>query len=333
MMLKLFNWAQVFLQRHPWLLPLLSFGFGWASFVLVQRGEHLARAIAGLAVIGWPWLLAEELLGSWLVKRTGGRLSTGLLHFITQSLQLEMLFFALPFLIGATHGDPGQIVFTGLAAVATLICTLDPVYARRVAGDNLVHVVFHAFCSFLTGLVLLPIVFTLPLEAALPLAWTLTGVMLLASLPRLLAGSHSIWMRLLRLGAMTGLLLGLWAARAHIPPAGLWVPQSLITQTISDDLVPGDELTQVPAQQLDQGLVAFVAVRAPHGLSQSVTFEWRHQGVLQDRISAEIRGGREQGFRLYSRKRNFPAEPSGAWTVDLLTPQGQRISRLQFRVS
>ena len=333
MLLNLFERAQAFLSRYPWLLPLLSFALGWTSFFLVQRGETLARVIAAIAVIGWPWLLLEELLGDWLARRSGGRIDRRLLHFVTQSLQLEMLFFALPFLIGATHGDPGQIAFTALAVLATLVCTLDPLYLRGIARDSLTHVVFHAFCSFLAGLVLLPIVLRLPLEAALPLAWLLTGLMLLAGLPRILSRSLPWHGRLLRLLAMAGLLLGLWAARAHVPPAGLWVPQALITQSVSDELVPGAPLRSLDAQALQRdGLVAFAAIRAPLGLSQSVAFEWRHQGELQDRITAVVRGGREEGFRLYSRKQNFPAEPRGRWTVDLLTPQGQRLQRLEFSV-
>lgn len=333
MLLNLFARAQTFLSRHPWLLPLLSFALGWASFFMVQRGESLARVIAAVAVIGWPWLLLEGLLGGWLTRRTGGRLDGRLLHFVTQSLQLEMLFFALPFLIGATQDDPGQIAFTGLAVLATLICTLDPVYLRGVARDGLTHVAFHAFCSFLAGLVLLPIVLRLPLEAALPLAWLLTGLMLLAGVPRILARSLPWHGRLLRLLAMAGLLLGLWGVRAHVPAAGLWVPQALITQSVTDELVPGAPLQVLEAQSLRRnGLVAFAAIRAPHGLSQSVAFEWRHRGALQDRITAVIRGGREEGFRLYSRKHNFPADPRGDWTVDLLTPQGQLIRRLRFSV-
>ena len=33
------------LERMPWLLPLLSFGWGWLSFAMVRRGEEFARLI------------------------------------------------------------------------------------------------------------------------------------------------------------------------------------------------------------------------------------------------------------------------------------------------
>jgi hypothetical protein len=41
------------LDRHPWLLPLLSFAGGAASFFMVRRGEQLARPVAALVLLGW----------------------------------------------------------------------------------------------------------------------------------------------------------------------------------------------------------------------------------------------------------------------------------------
>jgi hypothetical protein len=68
------------------------------------------------------------------------------------------------------------------------------------------------------------------------------------------------------------------------------------------------------------------------GLSQAVVFEWRWKGVVVDRIPAQLSGGREEGFRTYSRKQNFPEDPRGAWTVDLKTPAQQVVARLRFDV-
>ena len=84
-------------------------------------------------------------------------------------------------------------------------------------------------------------------------------------------------------------------------------------------------------QDLAQGVIAFAAIRAPAGLSQQVVFEWRHNGE-REQIAVEIHGGREDGFRAYSRKQAFPADSAGLWTVDVLTPQAQLLERLRFVV-
>ena len=42
--------------------------------------------------------------------------------------------------------------------------------------------------------------------------------------------------------------------------------------------------------------------------------------------------GRPTGFRTYTHKTDFPADPVGPWTVDVLTPAGQLIGRVRFQV-
>ena len=323
--------ALVFNQRFPWLLPLSSFVAGWISFALVQRGEHLSRLIAALTLLGWIALVAEDFLGNWIARISRGRLSEKLLHFATQSLQIEILFFALPFLIAATHQDAGQMLFTGIVIAAALACTVDPLYTGRLASTAARSVAFHAFCSFLAGLVVLPVALQLPLEKAVPLSLGLTALLTLLCVPRLFTNVSRL-RGFVRICVMLAALTVMWIARAHIPPAGLVVKQALITTTVSDDLVPGDPLRLIPAADLANGLDAFVAVHAPLGLAQSVTFEWYHKDELLDRIPAIIKGGRAEGFRTYSRKQNFPLDSVGPWTVNLRTPDGQLIHRLTFSV-
>jgi hypothetical protein len=50
---------------------------------------------------------------------------------------------------------------------------------------------------------------------------------------------------------------------------------------------------------------------------------WRKDGHVVDRIELEIRGGREQGFRTYSVKRNFGDQPQGEWSCAVETALGQ----------
>src|SRR5262249_12471223 len=122
----------------------------------------------------------------------------------------------------------------------------------------------------------------------------------------------------------------LWEMRAQVPAAGLAVTDARITQSI-ENLVPGGPVRVVKQADLTQGVIAFASIRAPAGLAQEIIFEWRHNGE-RERIAATIQGGRADGFRVYSRKRIFPLDVLGGWTVDLLTPQGQLLQRMRFVV-
>jgi hypothetical protein len=318
-----------FLDRWPWLLPLLSFSWGWISFLLVKRGEDLARPMALLVLIGMPWLLLEPFLRKYLERRMPGRFTELALQFVTQSLQQELLFFSLPFLLGSLQLDAGQILVTAIVLIAALVSTIDPLYNRRIAAHPAVHLAFQGFCSWLAALVLLPMVLHLPLERAAPTALALLVAWLLLTLPRCLAAlsprHKTMW-----LAACVAIPLAIWLGRANIPAAGLSVPEAHITQSIQD-LTPGPDVRRVAGAELGNGVIAFVAIRAPMQVAQSVVFEWRH-GDSVERIPAEIHGGNAAGWRTWSRKQRFPENSQGRWTVDVTTPQGQLLKRMYFEV-
>jgi hypothetical protein len=315
--------------RWPWLLPAASFAGGWVGFLLVRRGEELARVVALLALCGWFWLLVEPWVRRRLERRRR-RVGNFAVNFISQSLQQELLFFSLPLLIGATQLDAGQIAFTALVAAAALLCTVDPLYERLVATQAARRMTFHAFCSWIAALVVLPMALLVPVERALPISLGAVCAWLLLTLPLSLYSLPRWRNRAAWVAGMIFVPFLFWELRGQIPAAGLAVTDARVTQTI-DGLTPGVSVRRVRQADLAQGIIAFAAIRAPTGLSQQIVFEWRHNGE-RERIPVEIQGGRADGFRAYSRKQAFPPDSAGLWIVDVLTPQAQLLERLRFVV-
>lgn len=317
------------LERVPWLIPSISFVSGVIGFVMVKRGADLARAIAIAALIGWVWLLVEPLVRRYLEHRRSG-IGKFVSNFLTQSLQQEVLFFSLPFLFGSLQRDIGQIAFIAIAACAALLTTLDPLYERWIAARAATRLLFHAYCSLIAAVVVVPMVVHLSLERALPLALGAVVVWLLLTSPMSLRSLRSTRHKIIWIACSTLAPLLVWVLRAHVPPAGLAVTQAVITQSISDR-TPGPAVKTLTTAELSAGVVAFAAIRAPSGVAQSINFEWRHAGEIE-RITAEIHGGNDSGWRTYSRKETFPANAPGRWIVDVRTPQGQLLERMQFFV-
>jgi len=324
-----FTRLEAFLHRFPWLLPVISFAGGWLGFIMVQRGTGAAQIIAMLAIVGWLWLLIEPLVRRSLERRRPG-IGNLFANFVSQSLQQELLFFSLPLIIGATQLDAGQIAFVAVAGAAALITTLDPVYERYIATRAARRLLFHAYCSWIAALVVLPIVVRLPLERALPISLAAVGAWLVLTMPLSLKSLKTAKQRMVWGVALVAAPVLLWGLRGHVPAAGLAVTQATIARSI-DGLTPGPAAKVISSAELAQGVVAFAAIRAPTGLAQSVIFEWRH-GDYAERITEEIHGGSGGGWRTYSRKQVFPADSRGRWTVDLLTPQGQLLRRMSFTV-
>lgn len=317
------------LERVPWLIPTISFISGAIGFVLVKRGTEVARVIAVIALAGWIWLLIEPLVRRYLERRKSG-IGKFVSNFLTQSLQQEMLFFALPFLFGAIQRDIGQIAFIAIAACAALLTALDPLYERWIAARAATRLLFHAYCSLIAAVVVVPMVVHLSLEEALPLSLGAVGVWLLLTAPMSLRSLRSTRHKLIWVTCSLLAPLSVWVLRAHVPPAGLVVTQAVITQSVTDR-TPGPAVRSLTTAELAAGVVAFAAIRAPSGVAQSIIFEWHHAGEVE-RISAEIHGGNESGWRTYSRKESFPANAPGRWIVDVRTPQGQLLKRMQFVV-
>jgi hypothetical protein len=124
--------------------------------------------------------------------------------------------------------------------------------------------------------------------------------------------------------------------RSLIPPVPLTLAEGTMARGMAGWAPEGRIQRSVTAEELRQwgGLVAYTAIHAPAGLSQPIEHVWRRAGraVTVVRLSP-VRGGRREGFRTYSRKTGFPADPAGRWSVDVVTSAGQLIGRLRFEVT
>lgn len=320
------------LSRYFWLLPLISFGLGWASFILVQRGAELARIIAFLALAGWLWIFAEPFIMNRFLGPERTKLRSTVSNFLTQSIQQEIYFFSLPFLIAATQWRSwGQIAFTGLVVVAALISTVDPWYEKYIALRRRFSLAYHALCCFIAALVILPIAVKLPTEKTLLVALGFLVLWLLIALPKLVTNSPSMKNRSVVCATLCLIPVLIWVLRANIPAAGLHASNGVISTGIRDH-DPIDEIDNIAVGLLPNGVYASVAIKAPNGLEQGIVFNWHHDDY-SEKIKATITGGRKEGYRTYSVKNNFPAEPMGKWFVDVRTSQGQLLRRMKFIVN
>jgi len=319
------------LQRYPGLIAAFGFCSGVASFLLVDRQEGVGKVIAVLMLLSWAWLLLEGLLTRGAARWLGIEVPPLLLRYLTQMIHQESLFFALPFFFVTTAWNSGQALFTSLLGAAALVAIVDPLYYRWLATRRWLYLSYHSLALFAVLLVALPLIVHLTTAESYRLA---LGAALVVALPSLASSLHIRrrwrWAALVSLVAALG--LGAWLARPWVPPATLWLTQVAVTEQLQKRN-PGRSLEQVPAHQLRQtGLYAYTAISAPRGLNERIYHVWQRNGVDMDRIALDIHGGRKAGYRAWTHKRNFPADPSGDWRVRVVTEAGQQIGVLRFRV-
>ncbi|MCB9649164.1 MAG: DUF2914 domain-containing protein [Deltaproteobacteria bacterium] len=61
--------------------------------------------------------------------------------------------------------------------------------------------------------------------------------------------------------------------------------------------------------------------------------EWWHDGARVDVVDLDVRGGREEGFRTWSTKRNLGPRPQGRWRCRVVTAAGQVVGQIRFEIA
>lgn len=321
-------------RRYPGLVAAFGFCSGLASFLLVERQANLAKVLGVVLLASWLWLMLENLLREHIARRFGFELPIPLLRYATQMIHQESLFFVLPFFFITTTWNSGQLLFSGLLAVAALISITDPLYYRWLAARRWLLLMFHSLALFAVMLTALPIIFHLSTPQSYRVALVLTTLLTLPSLPGLIGFVG--WRRVVALAALPLILgAGGWLARTWVPPATLWLNDVAVTTEFDGaQRSPGRSIERIsPAQLSAGGLYAYTAINAPRGLNERIYHVWRHDGREVDRITLDIQGGRKEGYRAWSHKQNFPAEAQGRWQVQVLTEAGQLIGVLRFDVA
>ncbi|MGP5310926.1 DUF5924 family protein [Vreelandella alkaliphila] len=321
------------LKPWSWLWPPIAFGAGLGSFFLVDRQQWLGAALALGLLFAWLLLLSESLIGRWLAKRGHPTLPRGVTTFIAQMIHQETLFFTLPFILVTTVWNSGQTLFALLVIAMAILSIIDPLYYKLAGRWRSLYFIFHAQCVFLVVLVILPIMLQLTTGQSLILALVITILVALPSFWHLLKKrSLTRWCGFFALTIV--LAYAAWLGKIWVPPASLWMTNSALSPALDiQSREPQGSMALTPDAIRSTGLYVYTAIRAPRGLSETIHHAWHHNGELLDEVELAINGGREQGYRAWSHKQNFPEAPSGEWRIDIMTASGQRLGLIRFTVS
>jgi hypothetical protein len=317
-----------------WGISLASLGGGILTLFVFRRGlPHVAWIIGYLLLL---WLLfalltqVRQALES--SARRAHRLVATAVDYTIQSLYHALLLFVLPAYYAAATLTSANILFVALLAALILLATFDPWYSAIVQPRPWLGGVFFVVAIFAALNVALPLLGVRPYVALLLSAW----VAVVAVTPAVRRAFDWPW----RTAVVATTVAGVAAAAIvavgciAIPPAPMFVRRAALHWSADTVESREPDAGAIRAEDLrSRGLTAYTAIYAPAGLRQPVAHVWKHDGRVMDVVSfAEVTGGRREGYRTWSRKTAFPANPLGRWTVDVMTTSGQLIGRLSFRV-
>jgi hypothetical protein len=321
--------ARAFIRR--WGISLASLASGFATLVVFRRGVPHVGWIVGYVVVLWLLFAVLSQTRAALLAR-GRRLVVVAGDYTIQTLYHGLLLFVLPGYFASTTLDGITVLFFAILSAAALLTTVDPWYRAVVHPRPWLGLAFFGFSLFAGLNVALPLV-------GVPPGAAVVGSAALAALgltPTYLQRAGRWRAAAVRVAAVAACaVVAALALRPAIPPAPLSLVHATLARSIID-LEPVEPVGRVSVDELRAwgGLIAFTPVAAPAALRQPIEHRWRHDGrvVSTVRLPTPVRGGRPGGFRTFSRKGDFPADPRGAWTVDVVTASGQLIGRVRFRV-
>jgi hypothetical protein len=323
--------------------PALAWARRWGVSVASLVGGLAALFVfrRGLPHVGWivGYLLLSVLLFAVLTHVREALTARGHARLVTagdytlQTLFHGLLLFVLPAYHASATVTSINVAFVAALAALALLTTIDPWYRALVWPRPWAGLAVFAVATFAALNVALPLV-GVPPFAGLLLAAAATTLTLAPGIRRALG---SPWDRALALtaAAAVGAVALVFAGRVAVPPAPLFMAEAALAHDIRD-LEPVDRIgaTIAEGDLRARGLVAYTAIHAPAGLRQPIEHVWRRRGRVVETVRlSPVRGGRERGFRTWSRKTEFPPSAVGRWSVDVMTSSGQIVGQLRFRVT
>lgn len=323
-----------------WFHSFYALGLGISIIVFAQKGFAHARWLSISLAGAWVVLiLFFRFFGSGrgrALEGRGAKLRFFVMTYVLKNLYQGMLFFLLPFYWrSATYDTPNQwfVVALGVCAfLSTLDVVFDQVLMRWKMAASIFYFVTLFACLNLVIPALLPnsrSLVTMTAAAAISaISFWLMHVPLRQLHRPLVVVALVVW----TMGAMLGVYFG----RSFVPPVAMYVSYG----AVGPDLLSDGRLS-IEAHRLHHSLIrelyAVTDVVVPGGKGDRLVHVWTHDGHEVARVTGvDPRADGPTGtVRLRSEvpPEALADDPVGAWTVDVVTQDGQLVGRTEFEIT
>jgi Family of unknown function (DUF5924)/Protein of unknown function (DUF2914) len=307
-------------------LPFVSLGTGVASALWMNRSPQRVWivVVASLAVWVFLFMLSRTLARPEAeVSSTRARAGRFALLLFSQVLTQQALLFPLPFYLRAAQAHPRHAVFFAAYAAAIVCALWDPLY-ERIARRPLLALGLSAFAAFVGLAMVLPV---LGLSNTTALVLAAGGAALALPMLSLLSGARSPKRIAMTLAGMVTFVLLARGLAFLVPPAPLELARIDIGTGIVDRELTGNTPGDDDVLQPQPALFCHTAVKAPLGLKDALVHVWRKDGARLTVVPLDVKGGRDAGFRTWSRLAASPVLKPGRYACEVQTASGQLLGR------
>lgn len=300
------------------LQPVLAVATGLFGVLLMRSGfEYIPWVIALLMLAAAFIFLRIYLLGEHSDSSTAK-----ITDFAVQYAIGDILLLILPFYIESTTFLSLNLVFAFFVLLLTVIASWDAMYEMCILHRPLLRTIYYGFTFFAVLNFVFPVLFGLRNVYSILLSAAIAQLIaILFCHPEKWLFSRKRNLAFVLIGVLV-ISASLWLGRGMIPPAPLKLVQPTACHAV-DSREAKEPFTEIENGAL-QKAVFYTPIFAPLGLEEEIIHRWLHEGKEVVSINlGNIRGGREQGYRTWSRHQL--REGPGRYTVEVWTGGGQLV--------
>lgn len=338
-----FSRARAMLAKYGrmlwWLHSFYALGLGISVVIFASQGFAHARFLTISLALAWVVvILFFRFFGSGTgqqVEGKGAKMRFFVMTYVLKNMYQGMLFFLLPFYWRAITFDSANQWFLVALGVCAFLSTLDVVFDRMLMKWKVAASAFYFFTLFACLNLVIP--------ALLPNSRAAVTLVVAAAVSALAFWTMHVPMRMLGrpLGVTLlvtwtlGSLAGAYFGRAGVPPVAMHIARAAVGPKLLDDGRLALEVSSLHVSLVHE-LYAVTDIVVPGGKGDRLIHVWYKDGEEVQR--SEDVDPHPQGLwdavRLQSKLAadKIPTDKAGAWSVDVLTDDGQLVGRVSFTV-
>ncbi len=302
--------------------PLTSLITSIICIMLMRRGLEFAPVAAVWGVLTLIYVNIRFVITNVLKIKIAPKIADFLMMFIISN----SLFFITPLYYESATIMSRNVIFLIILGILNIIINWYKGYFEIVIKNPFTGSIFYALVFFSIFNLLLPVLTGLQNSYSIIISEIIGCATMIIFIYPYIIRKNKFKNKVKFIGGIIISFIIIWFCRSVIPPAPLKLSNSTACMAIHkqqpvDPFKNKKDITEA---------YYYSAIFAPYGIRETIYHVWKHNGNEVLKVKLPISGGRNKGFRTWSK--HTLHEGTGNYTVEIWTEGGQYLGSGGFKI-